>query len=272
VKVIGVGDNTVDRYLHLGMMFPGGNAVNVAVFAHRSGHQAAYLGWLAKDPHSMLVYSALIEEGLDVSHCRQVEGENAFCEISLMDGDRIFGAYSEGVCSQIELNDADLNYISGFDLTHTSVYSHVDAQLKKLKDASQTLSYDFSQEWSRNLLENILPLVDIALLSNPVRDIGENEELIRWAFNFGPDIVIVTSGDKGVLLLNKERLYFQPVIKVENMVDSLGAGDAFAARFMVHYLSGSPIQEALQDAACFAAEKCQYHGAFGHGTPLFRMK
>jgi fructoselysine 6-kinase len=116
ISVIGVGDNTVDRYLHLGKMFPGGNSVNVPVLAHRMGSPAAYLGWLAKDPHGMLVYHALVEEGLDVSRCRLVEGENAFCEVSLNNGDRVFGNFSEGVCDQLSLNDKDLQFISSFDL------------------------------------------------------------------------------------------------------------------------------------------------------------
>ena len=41
VKVLGIGDNVVDKYLNLGLMFPGGNALNVAVFAHRYGADAA---------------------------------------------------------------------------------------------------------------------------------------------------------------------------------------------------------------------------------------
>ncbi len=43
IRVIGVGDNTIDVYLHKRTMF-GGNALNVAVLAHRYGHPAAYLG------------------------------------------------------------------------------------------------------------------------------------------------------------------------------------------------------------------------------------
>ena len=31
VSILGFGDNVVDCYEHLGVMYPGGNAVNVAV-------------------------------------------------------------------------------------------------------------------------------------------------------------------------------------------------------------------------------------------------
>ena len=269
VKVIGVGDNTVDRYLHLGMIFPGGNSVNVSVLAHRLGHSAAYLGWLAKDPHGLLIYNSLKEEGVDVSRCRRVEGENAYCEVTLKDSDRVFGDFSEGVCNQIALNDEDLKFISAYDLVHTSVYSFINPYLRQLKSAAKVLSYDFSREWDRDSLAETLPFVDIALISNPVVNIDENKELINYAFSFGPDMVLVTSGDQGALLYDGSRYYHQQVLPVEKVVDTLGAGDAFAARFMVDYLGGFSVQVALQNAAKSAAETCTYYGAFGHGAPLY---
>jgi fructoselysine 6-kinase len=36
LRVIGVGDNAVDRYLDMGKMFPGGNTVNFSVYAKRA--------------------------------------------------------------------------------------------------------------------------------------------------------------------------------------------------------------------------------------------
>jgi fructoselysine 6-kinase len=268
ISVIGVGDNTVDRYLHMGRMFPGGNSVNVPVMAHRLGSPAAYLGWLAKEPNGMLIYSSLIEEGVDVSRCRLVEGQNAYCEITLKDGDRVFGEYSEGVCAQIALNELDFEFISKFELVHTSVYSFISPYLKQLRSVSKVLSYDFSREWNRDTLAETLPYIDIALISNPVKDIEENRELIFYASSFGPDIVIVTSGEQGALLYDGRQFFTQAVFPVEEVVDTLGAGDAFAARFMVDYLSGVSAPEALQNAAKSAAETCMYFGAFGHGSPF----
>ena len=37
VKVLGLGDNVCDVYLHTNTMYPGGQAVNFAVFA-KKGH------------------------------------------------------------------------------------------------------------------------------------------------------------------------------------------------------------------------------------------
>ncbi len=35
VKVIGLGDNVVDKYEHIRTMYPGGNALNFAAYAKK---------------------------------------------------------------------------------------------------------------------------------------------------------------------------------------------------------------------------------------------
>ena len=268
-SVIGVGDNTVDRYLHLGKMFPGGNAVNVAVHARRMGYRAAYLGWIANDPHGQLVHQALAEEKVDLSHSRIIEGKGAFCEITLKDGDRVFGEYSDGVCGQITLNQEDLEFIASFDLVHTSVYSHLDDQLEILAEHSRNLSYDFSQEWDKAHLKKILPFVDFALISNPAESIMTNEDLINYVSGIGSAKLLITNGEEGAVFFDGNSLFIQKVIRISGVVDTLGAGDAFAAQFMVDYLNGVSAPEALDNAAHAAAQACTYFGAFGNGAPIY---
>lgn len=272
ISVICVGDNTVDRYLHLGKMFPGGNAVNVAVHASRLGCRSAYLGWVGDDPHGRLIFDALLDEGVDLSHCRTVEGENAYCEITLKDGNRVFGKYSGGVCDQINLCKEDLDYLAEFDLVHTSVYSHLDPHLKTLSENARYLSYDFSQEWDHDLLKKVLPYVDIALISNPPGSVISNKELINFTHSVGTAKVLITSGEMGADFYDGTTTFHQEAAKINRLVDTLGAGDALAARFMVDYLNGRAITDALSSAAQFAAEACGNYGAFGHGAPIYHKK
>lgn len=45
VSALGFGDNVVDRYEHIRTMYPGGNAVNFAVYAKKCGAaRSAYYG------------------------------------------------------------------------------------------------------------------------------------------------------------------------------------------------------------------------------------
>ncbi len=266
-SVIGVGDNTVDKYMHLGRMFPGGNAVNVPVLAHRHGHPASYIGWFGNDVYGKLLVTALQDEGIDISRCRVIEGENAHCEVSLVDGDRVFGASTGGVTTLIALEEEDLAYVRQHALTHTSIYSHIEGDLAKLSEAANTLSFDFSSSWSREYLATHLPAVDIALLSYPDQPRATVEDLMRWVHARGPRLVLVTQGADGALVFDGQRIYHQGVVETE-VVDTLGAGDAFAARFLVDYLDGTAIEDAMAHAARSAAETCGYYGAFGHGAAI----
>ena len=267
-SMIGVGDNTVDCYLHLGKMFPGGNAVNVPVLAHRYGATASYIGWLANDMRGNLLKSSLEAEGIDLSHCRMVEGENAFCQVNIVEGNRVFGQYSEGVCAQINLTKADYNFISKHDLVHTSLYSFIEPFLPTLKTATKKVSFDFTSDWDQDYLQKYAKFVDIAIFSSKTEHLQENGHLMKWIAEQGTEVVLFTGGDQGALLYDGQSFFQQPIIPIANVVDTLGAGDAFIARFLVEYLNNSPIPKALELAAVSAAETCGYHGAFGYGAPI----
>jgi fructoselysine 6-kinase len=264
-RLIGVGDNTVDTYTHLRMRFPGGNALNVAVLAQRYGAQAAYLGWLGKDERGELILNALRQEGLDVSHCRVVEdAPTAYSEVMLVDGDRVFGKSDHGVCNLFHLTDEDLAYIANFDLAHTSVYSHVEPQITELKRASRLLSFDFSQNLDEAYWRQTLPYVDIAFISLAEVPLEELENRLRQMYAFGPQLIVATRGAQGAWLFDGRQIYHQGVLPVQ-VVDTLGAGDAFAARLLVEYLKGTPLSAAMRRAAESAAQNCTQYGAFGYG-------
>lgn len=266
-RLIGVGDNTVDRYLHLGRMFPGGNAVNVAVFARRLGHGASYIGWLGTDRYGRLLLDSLAEEGVDTSRCRVVEGISSHGDVTLVDGDRVFGEFEWGVTTQIALDDDQLAFITGHDVVHTSVYSKLEGQLDRLAAAARTLSFDFASDWTRDDLAGILPRVDIAFLSHPEAGDREVRELLAWAHAQGPSLVVVTCGAAGAFAFDGERVHRQGIVETE-VVDTLGAGDAFASRLLVELHDGRALADALPLAAISAAETCRYLGAYGHGAPI----
>ncbi len=265
-RLIGVGDNTVDTYLHLRMRFPGGNTVNVPVLAHRYGCQAAYLGWVGEDDGGALILDALVKEDIDTSHCRKIKGApTAYSTVTLVDGDRVFGASDNGACKLLNLNEDDFNFIRTFDLVHTSVFSHLENQIAVLKQASGCLSFDFSQKLNADYLEYIMPYVDIAFLSLADVSSAHMETLMTRVHALGPSLVVMTRGKDGAWVYDGKNLHHQGIIPVE-VVDTLGAGDAFIARFLVEYLDKTPIPVAMERAAHSAAKCCTYYGAFGYGV------
>lgn len=55
MKVLGLGDNVVDKYENLGIMYPGGNSLNFAVL-QKLGHESSFMGVLAQMRRQLMFY------------------------------------------------------------------------------------------------------------------------------------------------------------------------------------------------------------------------
>ncbi len=265
VKLACVGHNTVDKYVNMGMMYPGGNAVNVAVLAKRYGVETSYTGWIGKDVYGELILSSLNEEGVNTSHTHIKDEITNFTEIFLQNGERKFGNTRKGASSKFQLKTTDMGFLLDHDLIHTSYYGKTDLHLESLISPNTLLSFDFTDEFTHDYLNRFIQFADIAILSISNREIGSIETFMEKLHSKGPEIIICTKGEYGSYLFDG-KMYHQPSIDVE-VVDTLGAGDGFIARFLVEYLKKTNTKEALKRAAQSASEVCLYYGAFGRGIP-----
>ena len=265
-RLLGLGDNTVDTYVDRGLQFPGGNAVNVAVLARRLGAETGYLGCIGSDEAGMLLSDALEAERVDTSRCRVRSGPNARAYIGHEGQDRRFLRSERGVRAEWGGFDAaDLAYIGGFDLVHSSIYSELGDALPMIAQAARRLSYDFSERWTDEILAAALPAVDIAFLSFPNASDGDCETLLGRCVALGAGVAVITRGAAGSIALADGALHRHGVSPA-NLVDTLGAGDGFIAAFLMDMIGGAGIDAALAAGADHAAQVCGYQGAFGHAT------
>ena len=101
MRIVGVGDNVLDRYVDQGLMYPGGNAVNVPVLALRFGAEAAaYVGAVGDDEGGSWLLEALGLEGLDTSRVKVLPERNSYSRVALVDGDRTFVGGEKGASSK----------------------------------------------------------------------------------------------------------------------------------------------------------------------------
>lgn len=261
MRLAGVGDNVVDRYLDLGTWYPGGQALNVAVHAHRAGLQTAYVGVLGDDAAGAHVRQAIRAEGVDDSHVRVAHGPNGYADVVLVEGNRRFVRSDPGV-SKFFLTDDDLAWLSRFDLVHSSASSHLEDQLGVLA-AVTLLSYDFSVRRDLGYVDSILPHVTVATFSLSGLDDSKTEAWLERACRRGPRWALATRGAEDAIVFDGQRFWRQPTQATE-VVDTLGAGDAFISRFLVGMLRGEPCEATLAAAAGAAATICSSYGAFGY--------
>jgi fructoselysine 6-kinase len=265
LRILGLGDNTVDTYVDLGLQFPGGNAVNVAVLAARLGAQSAYFGNLGQDEAGDLIFSALVAEGVDVSRVHRADGPNARALIGHAGGDRRFLSSTRGVRGDYAWTDADFEWLGEFDAVHTSIYSELDPLLPRLSASTHLLSYDHSERWTQESLARTLPHLAVAFLSAPGRSDAECEALLRACEAQGCETVVVTRGPAGAMAIHDGALTRQGIVPAE-MIDTLGAGDGFIAAFLVARLGGAGMADAMARGADCAARVCGWQGAFGRGA------
>jgi sugar/nucleoside kinase (ribokinase family) len=262
--LLAVGDNVVDCYPDLGVMFPGGNTVNVAVHARRVGAASAYLGAVGTDAAGGLVRGSLVAEGVDTSLVRTVEGPNAFAIVRVVEGNRVFEHGDVGV-SRFRVTDRDLERAAAADVVHTGECSMVEHDLPRLAEAARLLSFDFSERpWE--YVEEHAPLVSVAVLS--AASVEEDPVLLaRRVAALGPRLVAVTQGPGGATLLADGSVFRAPAGSGP-VVDTLGAGDAFIARLLVGLARREEPEALLPAATSYATASCAEHGAFGHEAQL----
>lgn len=263
-RLIAIGDNVVDQYPQQGVLYPGGNAVNVAVHASRLGAEAAYLGAVGTDRAGEVVLRALTREDVDTTRMRIVQGPNAIAVVDVVDGNRVFSGGHIGV-SVFELSREDFNTASTYDIVHTGECSNIEAQLGKLSTSSRRLSFDFSERpW--DYVEQYAPSASIAIWSAPSGDLAQAQQQAERLRALGPETAVVTLGAEGALVL-QERLTYSPAPKGA-IIDTLGAGDALIARFLVGLVQQEEMDTLLDAATAYATACCATFGAFGYATPM----
>lgn len=295
IKVLGIGDNVCDKYLHTRTIYPGGNALNIAVFGSMLGAPAAYLGTFGDDEIGKHVYSVVNQLEIDLSHCRFEEGENGCARVLLIDGDRKFLKGNNGGISKTKppsLTKIDVQYISGYDLIHTSIHSFMEQELPKIRNAAKFISMDFSDRYNDKYLKKCCPYIDCAEISCGNMKEAEIFKTMNQIMEFGcRQMVIATRGSKGALVMADKKLYEQSpcIVKAK---DTMGAGDSFIACFLINYLDGIKystdfsgetdckgittakdyqnllIQSSLYRAAVFSSGQCMRDGSFGFGLKI----
>lgn len=298
IRIVGVGDNVVDRYIHQGKMYPGGNSLNFAVYGKQLGHDSAYIGVLANDQEAKTIVSALKKLGVDISKCQHVHGETGRCSTLLINGDRIisddndFGAVKT---TPLQLTPERLEYIGQFDVAHTSCYSFIDDQLPKIKRIGIPLVYDFSDIWEEKDFEIICPHIDIAFFSGKKLPDDKLQLLMKKTVDLGCSLAICTIGKRGAMIYNGSRYFIKCPYNVDGqVVDTLGAGDSFLTGFITAYIEGlkrynalvaqNPDQYTTQNdrddymenlieysmsvGNLLAIKNCMIYGAFGYSADL----
>lgn len=265
MKLLSIGDNCIDNYSELGRRFPGGNSLNVAVYAHRvPGIEAYYIGVMGDDEAGDFMVDQMRREGLHTDGVVRQHGESAVTTILIRGGDRIFANYVEGVQKEAKFPPALLPKVRTYDLVHYSVWGFGREHIPELKRGNRPLlSCDFSNQLQHEALE-AMPRLDYSFFSGKelITKGLDPEEKLRELKARTPGLVVMTLGEHGSLVYDGEKVYKGEAKPVE-VVDTLGAGDSYIAAFLCARLKGASIPAAIEEGHTAATETCKRLGGWG---------
>lgn len=262
IRIACVGDNCVDYYDETKEAFPGGNPVNVAVYVKRLGGESCYVGAVGDDDNGEIIRYSLAAKGVDVSRLKVLEGDTALSHVSRVNGDRVFGDYEEGVMQDFTLNQKDIDYLCTYDLVVSGLWGRSENYLAEIAKRGIPVAFDCAERPFDEAALIALPSCDIAFFSDDQASEKELKEKILKIKDLGPKLVVATRGSLGSMAYDGEQFYEFGIIKCDQVVDTMGAGDSYIAGFLMSYLDKKSIEQCMEDGAKNSAVTIAYNGAW----------
>jgi 5-dehydro-2-deoxygluconokinase len=248
----------------------GGSPTNVAVAAARLGRRAAVVTKVGDDPFGDYVRRALAGFGVDASRVGThptLRTPLAFCEVFPPDRFPLL-FYRAPKAPDLELAAGDL----GEEAVHAALLWTTGTGLSEEPSRSTTLaalarrgrravtvhdldyrdvfwpSSDEAARWNREALSHATVAVgnaeEVAVVLG--RELPA-ERAARALLELGPALAVVKLGAEGALGATGDQTVVVPAVEVE-VVNGLGAGDAFGGALSHGLLAGWPLERTLRFA------------------------
>jgi ribokinase len=255
---------------------PGGSAANFAVHAARLGANVRFVSRVGRDwPGEMLVRS-LQDEGITTSV--RVVDEAPTGRVLVMvdpDGHRRMWSYP-GASTTLQPDDLEAEWFRGLDAFHLTGYSLLregprEAALHALNLAREQgaplctldpnpphLIADYGAARYREMLSQlrfdvIFPNLEEGRLLSGLSDEADYTEVATRLLDISP-LVVLTLGEEGCVVASGGQTLEVPAASLDAAQDATGAGDAFAASFIVEYLRSKDAHIAATTANQLAAQ------------------
>ncbi|MCD6559673.1 MAG: sugar kinase [Palaeococcus sp.] len=270
----------------------GGTESNFAIAFARLGGKAAWISKLTNNPLGRFIVNKIREHGVDVSHIIWTDKYRVglyFIEFGKKPRPtQVIYDRKNSAIANIEPNEVNWEVLKDYDAFHTTGITvalsenckkAVEIGISKAKEFGTKVSFDvnyrsklWSPEEALKALDPILRNVDILLVTkddvkNVLKVQGTYEEMItKLDEKYNPEVVVLTLGSEGAMALKDGKIYRAEPYELE-VVDRIGAGDAFDAGFVYEYLRTGNVERALNLGVAMAA--------FAHtipGDPMFITK
>ena len=261
----------------------GGAPFNVAWHCQAFGLQPLFISRVGDDPLGREVKSAMLDWGMDISGL-QVDATHAtgIVDVSFHDGEPSYNIVENSAWDFIDhhatpaIDKRSVIYHGSLALRNPVAAGSL-TELKQ--QCSESVFIDVNLRppwWNSSLIENIiqngqwikLNVDELALIVPQERD---TEARLGYLLE-NPDVelIVVTQGDAGAIAVShNERCSVQPD-NIINVVDTVGAGDAFSSVLLLGIHNAWQLQEILNRAQQFASAVVGQRGATTQDKAFYR--
>ncbi len=259
---------------------PGGAPCNYLAALNKYGISTAFIGKVGGDAFGKALVDTMEKTGIDTRGI--VMDEKVFTTLAFVTndekGDRSFSfARKPGADTCLTWEEVDKSLIDECDIFHFGTLSLTDEPSKSAteqavayaKEKGKLISFDPNLRkplWNdiskaRDVMKWGLSQADIVKISDEEVEflwhglVGESEARYKLGNEFGISLVMITKGENGAIIANKDNIVRVNTPKV-NVIDTTGAGDIFGGSAVARLLELNKHPDAL------TAEELEYIGKY----------
>lgn len=256
----------------------GGDAINEATIISRLGYKTAVMSRVGEDAAGKFILDFCQKEGIDTKTLRIDPKVDTSINVGLVteDGERTFVTNRNGSLWKTDITDVDFSKFKGARLLAlASIFNcplldnkSLVQIFKKAKEEGMIICADMIKPRFSEKLEDIgealgyidyfFPNYDEACLLSGEKDL---DAIADSFLRYGVKHVIIKTGKEGCFIKTKEKSMKVPAISGIKAIDTIGAGDNFAAGFITALLDGKELINCAQFANAAASIAVQSPGA-----------
>lgn len=256
----------------------GGSAGNTAAGIASFGGKAAYFGKVKDDQLGAIYRHDMRAQGVSFDSQASTEGPATARSFILVtpDGERTMNTYL-GACVNLTVDDIDSAVVESAKVTYMEGYLWDRPEAKEAfkraaavsrkagRQTSITLSDSFCVERHRDsFLDLIRSGIDIVFANeSEIKSLYQTQNFdgAMQAIRKDCSIAVLTRSEAGCVVVRGEEVHAIPAYPVSKVVDVTGAGDLFAAGFLLGLTHGLKLAHCAQLGALAAAEVISHIGA-----------
>ena len=261
-----------------------GAEFNVAVGVARLGHRVTYMTKLGNDPFGKRIIHVLNENkiGNEFVVWSDTKKTGFMLKGRVSEGDPDIFYFRAGSAAST-LSVEDVEKIRFDEFSHIHLTGILPALSESTRDAVNLMfdkarTFGLLITFDPNLRPQLWPSQDIMIKSinemaakadivlpgtaegKILMGSGDPKKINAFYRNLGAKVVITKLGSKGAYVTTPTEEYLVPGYTVEKVVDTVGAGDGFAAGIITALMEGIPLKDAVQRGNAIGAIQVMSRG------------